>query len=128
MTIHSEIYSRLSGYSGLTALVSTRIYPNLAPQNVTYPYVTFRQVSAVRESGFGADIDIIRTRIQLDAFAETHLSSRNIAAQIIAALQRWSNPSGTPEVIDVQIDNDMDQFEIDPVLHHAIVDIITYHR
>lgn len=36
------IYSKLTASSGLTALVGQRIYPIIAPQDVTLPFITYR--------------------------------------------------------------------------------------
>lgn len=128
MSVESEIYSRLTGFAGLTALVSSRIYPNLAPQKVAFPYVTYRRVSSVRESGMGDDIGIVSARFQFDVFSDTYLSARNALEQVRQALQRWRAPSGNPEIIDSLIENDLDTFEPDPLVHHVLLDALIYYR
>lgn len=41
------LYSKLAADSALTAVVSTRIYNEVAPQNATYPLVVYQMQSAV---------------------------------------------------------------------------------
>lgn len=45
MSAETVLYSTLSGASGVTALVSTRIYPDVAPQDGSLPAVTFERVA-----------------------------------------------------------------------------------
>lgn len=128
MSLESELYARLSGYSGLTALVSSRIYPNVAPQDVAYPYVAWRRVSAERPPGMGSDAGIVAVRIQLDAFATSYLGARAVAEQLRLALQRWRAPAASPEILDSFIVGDLDTFEPDPALHHAVIDASIWTR
>ena len=69
MTIQSEIYSRLSGYAALTAIVGTRICPIRLPQNTSFPAVTFQIISANRPSAFSSDTGDVQYRIQVDIYA-----------------------------------------------------------
>ena len=129
MSIESVIYDRLSGHAGLSALVSTRVYPNVAPQNVTVPFVTYRRVSALRESGYGEDIGIVTSRFQIDMYATTYSGVRAIAEQVRAATQRYRASGTDPEVIDTFIENELETFEAEPaLLHHAVTDIRIHYR
>lgn len=128
--VEPVVYARLSTFAGLTALVSTRIYPGVAPQNAALPMVTYRRISAQRPWGFGADAGLVVARMQFDVFAESYAASRAVAEQIRAALQRWSNEAATPAVLDTVIENETDLYEPDPVppLHHAVTDIMITYR
>lgn len=95
MSVETVLFSRLSEHTGLNALVSTRVYPNLIPQNATMPVVSYHRISTHRESAMGVDTGVARARFQLDAFAATYSAVRAVAEQIRAALQRWTNASGT---------------------------------
>lgn len=95
MSIESAFVARLEAYSGLSALVSNRIYPNPAPQNTAAPFVTYFQVSKTRFSGFGSDTTLREARFQFDAYAATFSEARAVSEQIEAAFDRWTNSSGT---------------------------------
>lgn len=129
MSIESVIYDRLTGYSGLSALVSNRVYPNVAPQNVTVPFVTYRRVSAERQSGFGEDIGIVTSRFQFDMYATAYSAVRAIAEQVRGALQRYRASATSPEVLDTFIVNELESFEAEPtLLHRAVTDIQIHYR
>jgi hypothetical protein len=128
VTIESVIYARLSGFAGLTALVSTRCYPNIAPQNVTVPFVTWRRVSAVRASGMGQDTGIVSARMQLDVFASTYLQMRAVSDQVRQALQRYRASGTDPEVLDTFMLNELDLFDDVTDLHHGVTDVMIHYR
>ena len=49
MTVIDEgLVSYLSGYSGLTALISTRVYAFRIPQGATLPCLTVQRISTPR--------------------------------------------------------------------------------
>ncbi len=100
MAIESEIYSRLSGFAGLTALVSTRIYPGMAIQGVAEPYVVFFEVSAGRPAAMGPTYGLARARFQFTAFGKDRSGvsgvdeARDVVEQLKAALDPWTTSTG----------------------------------
>jgi hypothetical protein len=126
MAIDDVLYTRLSGYAPLVSLISTRVYPGVTPQNVTVPYVTYTRISAVRESGFGTDIGVVQSRFQFDIFADSYSESRAIAAQVRAAVQRWSNSGTSPAVYETLLENDFDGYDATTRLHHAVIDALIF--
>ena len=87
MSIETDLYTTLSNDSGVTALISTRIYPNLAPEGVTHPYVTYQVVTGERLSTIAGVDDAKRKRIQINCHADTYASAKDLAAAVEAALE-----------------------------------------
>jgi len=99
--VSQAVFTRLSTYSGLTALIGTRVYPSLAPQNPKTPYVTFQQIAGgVPTSVMGADNALTPTLFQIDAWGTSYLVAHQVATQAQAALQRYS---GTPSGSGIEI-------------------------
>lgn len=130
MSIEALIYTRLSGFAGLTALVATRIYPNVAPQNVAPPYVVYRRITATRPGAMGADTGIVRARFQFDVFAggtdavgaaQGFDDAAAVREQVRLALQRWRS-AGPPVVQATFLDSQIDLYEDDTELHHLADD------
>lgn len=79
MSVESDFYSLLSNASGVTALVSTRIYPDALPEEHAYPAIVFArtrtdEVRSISGQVFGADVDLAvgcwaTTRTTADAVA-----------------------------------------------------------
>ena len=98
MSLESVIYSRLSGYAGLTALVSTRIFPDALPPDVTYPAVSFWRSGPSRPlPAMGSDPALLAIPLQVDCWAQNtdpgqtsaRTAAQAIGVQVLAALQRW---------------------------------------
>lgn len=86
MTAETSFYSLLSGASGVTSLVSTRIYPDVLPEGCAYPAIVFARnrtdpVQSVSGQSFGADVDLA-----VGVWAKTRTSADTVAAAVIAAI------------------------------------------
>ncbi len=127
MTIEEALYSYLKGYAGLAALVSTRIYPLILPQDSTFPAVTYQRISGPRIHTMGNDPGLAYPRFQVSCWGKTYASAKAVAAQVIAALQNQRNTTwgGTGGVM-VQasiLESDRDLYEPDTQVYHVPVDV-----
>jgi phage tail sheath gpL-like len=90
MTVLDEsLFSYLSNYAGLTALVSTRVYAFQIQQGATLPCVTFQRIDTPRElthDASGTGSDLAHPRFQFDVWAETYAAAKAINDQVRAAL------------------------------------------
>ena len=131
MSVESQIVSRLAAVSGVTALIASRVYPVIIPQNATLPAVCYQRVSTNRPSCFGNDAGIVQARFQIDCLSESEpgaaTGARAVAAAVISALQRWSTNSGSPTVHDIFIDNQSEDYEPETKIHRVIIDIIVWY-
>lgn len=103
MEIDVAIITYLKTYSGLTALVSSRIFVNGAvPENVTFPYVSMFLVSGsddecfIEQSGFAEDT------YQFTSAGLTKVDSINVAKQVRLALKDYSGVMGGTGGVNVQ--------------------------
>lgn len=128
MTIEAEIFTRLSTETAFDDLVAGRVYPLQAPQGVAAPFVVYRQIDAVRESGMGADSDVVACRIQLDAFAATYDDVKEVATELRKALQRWRNPALSTPVLETYIATEADFLESEIGLYRSTTDIQIWYR
>tara|TARA_Y100000310_G_scaffold345430_1_gene464860 strand:- start:24 stop:434 length:411 start_codon:yes stop_codon:yes gene_type:complete len=103
MSLDSEIYDRLSGFAALTALASARIYPGVAPQGSSFPYVTYFEVSGERSLTSGPTYNMGRPRFQFSAWGKDrgnplvvgYDSARAVVDQLRAALDPFTTATGT---------------------------------
>ena len=109
MTIEASIYTRLSTFAGLTALVGTRIYEDEAPMLCDSPVITYQLISAPREGyTMGTDGGMPRSRWEITSWAKTvdgGLHGRDIAkaviAQVILAMERWQDISAGVQDVEI---------------------------
>jgi hypothetical protein len=128
--IEEALYSRLTGFAGLTALVGPRIYAHLMPQGPSYPSVVYTRISAQRESAMGSDANLVHSRFQLDAWALLAKDARDVTEQLRLALERWRGTSGTTVIQDSFIDNQQDsapELVSNVPLYRTITEVMIHH-
>ncbi len=126
--VEEAIYSRLSTHAGVSALVGSRIYPSLMPQNVTLPALTYIKVAGPRVSAMSIDTGVARPRFQVSCWSQTYSQAKALAAQVRAALQRWR---GTESGVVIQasfMENEIDLYDNETELHHVALDFEISHE
>ncbi len=131
MTIEEGLYSYLSGYAGLTALVGTRIYPLVMPQNVTMPAIRYQRISSSRIYSHDGPNKLTHPRFQFSCFAESYATAKAVANQVRFALAGYQGTMGGAGGVTVQfaiVDDEVDLYEDETKLHHVAVDVVVWHE
>lgn len=110
------LYAKLSGTTAVTDLISTRVYPDVAPEGAIYPFVTFQQVSDGNLDArplVGA-ATYFRTLQQIDIYARLRSEADAVANAIRGALdgatgQTWGGVAIKAALFDQQIDADFEE-------------------
>jgi hypothetical protein len=88
--IHNAIYTRLTNFAGLQALVSTRIYYNHAPQQATYPCVIFTRITTRHVQDYQGKGGLGDSIFQIDSLGLEKNTLESIAEQVRLALQGYA--------------------------------------
>jgi hypothetical protein len=127
--IETSLFTRLSGFGGLSALVATRIYPMLLPQEPQYPAVTYAFVSGVPVAAMGADTGVTRKRLRVTAWSKTYAEMTSVADQVRLCLERWRGTVGGVVIQDTYVDNDsLDLFDDISRVYYRPLDFILVHQ
>lgn len=121
MTIGVKIYTALSGASGIAALVSTRIYPLVLPQSVTYPAISYQRISNSPQQGSTA---LRSTRYQINCWALTYAAAQGLATAVKAALEEYTATATAPRIKMALVVNELDDFDSEANVYRVIVDVI----
>lgn len=90
------LYDHLVADSGVTALVSTRVYRNVAPAKTPFPRVTLTLVSkAPNQLLQGAVSGYVISNAQIDSWGVTPDSATAVAEAVRLALQGFIGSMGT---------------------------------
>lgn len=130
-TAEESLVARLEAVSGVTDLVSTRIYPDKLPQSATLPAITYQRISTIRETAMGNDTGIARARFQVTSFAATYAALKGVTEAVRAALQRFRGASGGVTVDDCFLENELDLYsgdEDEAGVYAVAQDFIWIHR
>jgi hypothetical protein len=101
------LYTYLSTYAGLVALVSTRIYPDELPQGCTLPAVVYLLVSDVKDHYLTGQCELERPIYQFTVIAATGAAARAVANQLKAALCDYTGTLSGVTVQKIELQNEM---------------------
>ena len=125
--VEEHLYSRLSGFVGLTALVGARIHHGNAPQASATPYVVFGEITAERTSAMGVDTGLAHMRFQFDAWAVSRDSARAVKEQLRLALARYSGTVAGHTIQDIFLVSELSDYEDQTQLHRYSQDFMVHH-
>lgn len=91
MSAEQTVYNTLKNDAGVAALVGTRIYPLVLPQNPTYPAISYQRISTRPVQTRGGN-GLAFVRMQVDCFATGYTAAKQLSDAVVSAL------AGTLEV------------------------------
>lgn len=93
MSAESAVYAALSGAAGVTALVSTRIYPDVRDQETTLPAIVYVRTGTSYDYNIHGSLDLTRTTVAAMCFAVTRAGAEALADAAQTALVAASMPA-----------------------------------
>lgn len=97
----------LSNDGTVSGLVSTRVYPDQAPEGSSVPYVVIHRIVGTEEKAKGGVEPTKETRLQVDCFAGTKDGANDLADGVESALKGYSGTTyGTITVVSIYHDTD----------------------
>lgn len=131
MGLEAAIITTAAAHSGLTALIGSspmRMRPVTSVQNTTFPCVSYRVVSEVREEAMGTTSTIIRRRVEFqvqDNSANAYSDVVDVSAQLINCFDRFSGTVGSFVIHEAFIDNVTDlAYDLDTDIYTRVVDVM----
>lgn len=114
MPAETAIYTVLAADGTVAALVVARIYPALAPQGATLPYVVYERISTPRVRGLDGTSGLGAPRFQITSWAESYSGAKALADAVRDALDDYSGTVGTAILDDAFIDDEGDVENLSP--------------
>ena len=127
MKAEKVIKYRLGNFAGVTALVSTRVYPGALPQDAVLPAIVYKRISSRRLRGAHSDPGIAYVTLQVISVGAKEAPADDVLAlaeQVRLALERYGRDlNGTLVdgvlVYDVQIGSESADY--DPELDAHVI-------
>lgn len=86
----SAIYTALTNDATVTGLIGARVYPVIAPQNITKPYAVFRRITGLSVNGLDGELGTTNGRFEINVYAETYAQTKIISEAIKEAMKSSS--------------------------------------
>lgn len=113
MSIEADLVAHLKADSAISNLVGARIYPLIAPQNVTDPYITYQVVSDNSNQCMSGESYQNDTRFQLDCWSTKYSEVKAIKEAVLSALIGFKSSNNI---------SNMDDYEPDTKLYKQLID------
>lgn len=96
--IETAIFDILRGDSTVYGLVSSRIYPQIIPQNTALPAIIYSQIAGPRQHTLESTDNMVPSRWQFTCVAETYAELRGLSDAIRGVLDSYMGVCGTVEI------------------------------
>ncbi len=123
--MEAGIQQRLIADPTVSALIGTRVYPVILPDDPTLPGATYQRASAVRDYTTTGAVSLSRIRLQIDCWALSYAEVKQLDAATRSCLEFFTGtlPDGT-YVDSITIDSSQDLFESDARYYRVMTDYI----
>jgi len=100
MSAESALYTILSTASGVTALVSLRIYPDLIPEEKATPYIGYERASTDPLTTLEGTVLAERVGMVIACWADTRIAAEQLADAVRTAMlgKGWKADSRGSEI------------------------------
>lgn len=105
MAIGSAINAKLLGTAGVSAICSTRGFPDVLPNNATLPAYVYTTISDIPAYQMGGEAGVATARVQIDCYAATRKDCDALAAAIRTAISGQRFTQGSYKIRTCHIDN-----------------------
>ncbi len=120
MSTLEAVRAELALDSALVALVSTRMYPQVLPPDMTtMPALTITVVSEVPVNSLSSSPGLQNARVQIDCFGKTYASARAVHAAVFAVLTALSRHN-----LSAYADGAVDTYDNETQRHWVSADYI----
>jgi hypothetical protein len=125
--IIEDIAAFLAADAGVSALIGTRIYPMLLPQNATKPAVVYSQVSGVRVTTHDKAKNFTDQVYQLQCIADDPKSVKNLSEKVRQAMEGFQGTMGATNVQGVFMTAERDApYQLDSLTYRTDLDFRLY--
>ena len=99
MGLESGLVTYLGARAGLTAIIDTRIFPQLVPQGANnYPAVTFQTISESNTHSLSGVSGLAMSRLQITCWGRTVLDALRVRDAVVDALDGYRGLMGSTTV------------------------------
>lgn len=95
MSYQSDIYTAINAHAGTSALVSGRVFPDVADAGTIAPFLVYSTVASSGETDFSGKRDLTFPLMRFTAWAESKAQSIAIIAQLRGAIEGKNLPGSS---------------------------------
>lgn len=117
--METELRTLLTGNAGVAALVSTRVYPVVLPQNTTMPAIVYQELRSDSLVQADGDTGARRGRFMLSCWASSYGGTKSLAAAVLAAV----NGVASGSLMRIAADAMRDDYDQETGMYRQIIEL-----
>lgn len=126
--IEADLFIYLTSQASITSLISTRIYPDAAPQGSALPLIIYSKQSTERQVTLKRSVGVCTARMQLDIFASSRTVCENLLEQIRLRTDGFQGNWGTTFIHLCRFDSELVGWDVESAretgIHRSTVDLV----
>ena len=106
-TIEEAFFARTTTYAETLALIGTRVYPGVIPQDATLPALAYQKIGSLPVRSHSGFSNLTETRLQVTCQGNTYAS---VKAVVVALRHCWESFKGAISGLDIVgfVENEID--------------------
>lgn len=122
-----ELRTKLLSDATIAAILATRLYPVILPQNTIFPAATYQIIDTPRDFNLDGPSGLARPKIQYTLWATKADNVKALARAIRLALNGFKGtlPDGS-DVKSVMLEDERETYESDVNLHRIDLDFVVW--
>lgn len=113
-----NIYALLVADTDVMQYVDGRIYPTVAPQKITQPYIVWQLISNVAYNSLSCEPDADSQRMQVDCYSMKPVEARNLAFVVRDCLQTTGTVIDGPVPLALEKETQLFRWSMDALYFH----------
>lgn len=126
MSVESALRDRLLSDATIAAAVGDRVYPTLAVQGATAPYIVYTRIGARHEASLTGPSGLARAVYQIDCYAGTADAAIDLGDAVRALLHAITWTAGGVDYAPM-VDTERDLPDEEARLHRRTLEIILWY-
>lgn len=123
MNIEDGLYKYLCADAGVSAIVSSRVYPLVMPQKTTLPATTYQTTALKPDRNLAGNTGRMTATIRINAWAETYTEAKNLAEALRTALNDYSGAMGSDTIQRSGVESETDGWDEETELYRVSMQI-----
>jgi hypothetical protein len=132
MTVEEAVYSRLSGGSAVQAIVGSKIYPLVAPQSASLPFLIYQESSHNRMRRLNGSTVMREFRMRIDGYATSYTTAKSLRDAVLGRLVNYNGTISNVVIEDIDQEDTSDE-HLPPIhadekgIFGAGIDLVVYY-
>lgn len=126
--VRQAVFYQLANTAGVTALVGTRVYPGLLPQQPTMPALVYQLINNDRVQVHRGQTTGAKARIQVTCWGNSEASVAAVKEQVRVAMIAMAGSVASVTIDGVVCEGEVEGFEPDTIRHYIALDFFVWHR